>query len=209
MVNVNKITQLLLKKYPDPKIELRFKNPLELLVATILSAQCTDNKVNEVTKDLFRKYKTAESYASAKLSTFEQEIRPTGFYKNKAKMIIECCTQIIRDFNGKVPDTIDELTGLAGVGRKTANVILGSAFGKQVMAVDTHVLRVSNRLGLAHSKNPDKVEEELVNQLPGKKLTHINIALILHGRQICKAKKPLCPDCVLYKECTWQDKVAA
>jgi len=209
MANVNKITQLLLKKYPDPKIELRFKNPLELLVATILSAQCTDVRVNEVTKALFKKYKTADNYAGAKLTIFEQEIRSTGFYKNKAKMIIECCNQIVRDFNGKVPDTIEELTGLAGVGRKTANVILGSAFGKQAMAVDTHVLRVSNRLGMAHSKNPDKVEEELVNQLPGKKLTHINLALILHGRQTCKAKKPLCPDCVLYRECEWQDKVAA
>lgn len=206
---INKIVQLLLKKYPAPKIELRFKNPLELLVATILSAQCTDIKVNEVTKELFRKYKTAENYAKAKLTTFEKEIRPTGFYKNKAKMIIKCCSQILRDFNGKVPGTIEELTSLAGVGRKTANVILGSAFGIQAMAVDTHVLRVSNRLGIAHSKNPDKVEEELVSQLPGKKLTHINLALILHGRQTCKAKKPLCPECVLYSECEWPDKIAA
>ncbi len=209
MANAKKIVRLLLIKYPDPKIELRFKNRLELLVATILSAQCTDIKVNEVTKELFKKYTTAENYAKAKLTTFEKEIRPTGFYKNKAKMIIKCCDQIVRDFNGKVPGTIEELTGLAGVGRKTANVILGSAFGKQAMAVDTHVLRVSNRLGMAHSINPDKVEEELVNQLPGKKLTHINLALILHGRQTCKAKKPLCPDCVLYRECEWQDKVAA
>lgn len=209
MANSKKIVQLLLKKYPGPKIELRFNNPIELLVATILSAQCTDIKVNEVTKELFKKYKTAENYAGAILTTFEKEIRPTGFYKNKAKMIIECCNQIVRDFNGKVPGTIEELTGLAGVGRKTANVILGSAFGKQAMAVDTHVLRVSNRLGMAHSNNPDKVEKELVNQFPGKKLTHINLALILHGRQTCKAKKPLCPDCVLLSECEWQDKVAA
>jgi len=208
MANVKKIVQLLLKKYPDPKIELRFKNPLELVVATILSAQCTDIKVNEVTKELFRKYKTAEHYAGSELTTFEQEIRPTGFYKNKAKMIIECCRQIVTDFNGKVPDTIEELTRLAGVGRKTANVILGSAFGRQTMGVDTHVLRVSNRLGIAHSKNPDKVEEELVNQMPANKLTSINLALVLHGRRICKAKKPLCPDCVLYKECEWPDKIA-
>ena len=208
MANVKKIVQLLLKKYPDPKIELRFKNPLELVVATILSAQCTDIKVNEVTKELFKKYKTAEHYAGSELTTFEQEIRPTGFYKNKAKMIIECCRQIVTDFNGKVPDTIEELTRLAGVGRKTANVILGSAFGKQTMGVDTHVLRVSNRLGIAHSKNPDKVEEELVNQMPANKLTSINLALVLHGRRTCKAKKPLCPDCVLYKECEWPDKTA-
>jgi endonuclease-3 len=208
MANVKKIVQLLLKKYPDPKIELRFNNPLELVIATILSAQCTDVKVNEVTKELFRKYKTAGQYAEAELTTFEQEIRPTGFYKNKAKMIIECCRQIVTDFNGKVPGTIEELTSLAGIGRKTANVILGSAFGKQTMGVDTHVLRVSNRLGLAHSKNPDKVEEELANQMPGNKLTSINLALVLHGRRTCKSKKPLCPDCVLYKECEWPDKVA-
>ncbi len=206
MANAKKIVQLLLKKYPDPKIELRFNNPLELVIATILSAQCTDIKVNEVTKELFRKYKTAEQYAGAELTTFEQEIRPTGFYKNKAKMIIECCRQIVTDFNGKVPDTIEELTRLAGVGRKTANVILGSAFGEQTMGVDTHVLRVSNRLRLAHSKNPDKVEQELINQMPGNKLTSINLALVLHGRRTCKAKKPHCPDCVLYKECEWPDK---
>ncbi len=209
MANAKKIARLLLKKYPDPKIELHFKNPLELTVATILSAQCTDVKVNEVTEDLFRKYKTANDYAKAKLTTFEEEIRPTGFYKNKARMIIECCRQIVTDFNGKVPGTIEELTSLAGIGRKTANVILGSAFGKQTMGVDTHVLRVSNRLGIAHSKKPDNVEEELVKQLPKKQLTSINLALVLHGRRTCKAKKPLCPDCVLYKECEWQDKVAA
>jgi endonuclease-3 len=208
MANAKKIARLLLKKYPDPKIELRFKNPLELVIATILSAQCTDVKVNEVTEDLFRKYKTAKDYAGATLTTFEQEIRPTGFYKNKAKMIIECCRQIVTDFNGKVPDTIEELTRLAGVGRKTANVILGSAFGKQTMGVDTHVLRVSIRLGIAHSKNPDKVEEELVTQMPANKLTSINLALVLHGRRTCKAKKPLCQDCVLYKECEWPDKIA-
>lgn len=209
MANAKKIARLLLKQYPNPKIELRFQNPLELLVATILSAQCTDIKVNEVTKELFRKYKTAENYANAKLTTFKKEIRPTGFYKNKSKMIIECCNQIVREFNGKVPGTIEKLTRLAGVGRKTANVILGSAFGKQTMGVDTHVLRVSNRLGLADSKNPDKVEVALINQLPGKKLTSINLALVLHGRRTCKAKKPLCPECVLYKECEWPDKIAA
>jgi endonuclease-3 len=208
MADAKEIARLLLKKYPDPQIALRFNNPLELLVATILSAQCTDVKVNEVTKGLFSKYRTAEAYAGAKLPVFEKEIKPTGFYKNKAKMIIKCCNQIVSEFNGKVPDTIEELTRLAGVGRKTANIILGSAFGKQTMAVDTHVLRVSNRLGIAHSKDPDRVEEELVAQLPGKKLTVINLALILHGRQTCKAKKPLCPECLLYKECEWPDKTA-
>jgi endonuclease-3 len=187
MADAKKISKLLLGKYPQPKIALNFSNPLELLVATILSARCTDVKVNEVTKNLFRKYKTAGDYARADIKTFEQEIKPTGFYRNKAKMVIECCKKIIKDFNGKVPDTLDKLTTLPGVGRKTANVVLGSAFGKQTLAVDTHVLRVSNRLGIAHSSDPDKVEEELVAQLPEKTLTSFNLALILHGRETCTA----------------------
>ena len=206
MADAKKITALLLKKYPDPHIALHFSNPLELLVATILSAQCTDTRVNEVTKNLFKKYKKAGDYAGTRPGAFEAEIRPTGFYKNKAKMIINCCKKIVADFNGNVPSTIEELTTLAGVGRKTANVILGSAFGKQAMAVDTHVLRVSNRLGIAHSKNADKVEEALVTQLPENKLTKLNLALILHGRETCTARKPKCMECVLYKECEWPEK---
>ncbi len=207
MADAKKITALLLKKYPDPHIALNFSNPLELLVATILSAQCTDIRVNAVTKDLFKKYKKAADYAGTRPETFEAEIRPTGFYKNKAKMIINCCRKLVADFKGKVPSTIEELTTLPGVGRKTANVILGSAFGKQAMAVDTHVLRVSNRLGIAHSKNPDKVEEELVRQLPEHTLTKVNRALILHGRETCSARKPKCMACVLFKECDWPDKI--
>jgi endonuclease-3 len=206
MADAKKITKLLLGKYPHPKIALNFSNPLELLVATILSARCTDVKVNEVTKNLFRKYKTAGDYARADIKTFEQEIKPTGFYRNKAKMVIECCNKIIKDYNGKVPDTLDKLTTLPGVGRKTANVVLGSAFGKQTMAVDTHVLRVSNRLGIAHSSDPDKVEKELVTQLPEKTLTSFNLALILHGRETCTAIKPKCTVCVLYEECEWPEK---
>lgn len=207
MADAKKIAKLLLKKYPNPEIALNFSSPLELLIATILSAQCTDVRVNEVTKSLFKKYKTAEDYARASLKTFEQEIKPTGFYKNKAKMIIGCCKRIVQDFGGEVPSTIEELIRLPGVGRKTANVVLGSAFGKQTIAVDTHVLRVSNRLGIAHSQNPDRVEEELTEQLPADKLTAFNLALILHGRETCKAKKPLCHECVLYKECGWEGKV--
>lgn len=206
MANAKKIIELLLKKYPAPKIALNFSNPLELLVATILSAQCTDVRVNEVTESLFKKYKTAEDYARASLRTFEQEIKPTGFYKNKAKMIIECCKKIIKDFGGEVPPTIEELVSLPGVGRKTANVVLGSAFGKQTIAVDTHVLRVSQRLGIARSDSPNRVEEELTEQLPADKLTAFNLALILHGRETCKAKRPLCHECMLYKECEWTEK---
>ncbi len=206
MADAKKIAKLLLKKYPHPKIALHFSNPLELLVATILSAQCTDVRVNEVTKDLFKKYRTAADYAKADQKTFEMEIRPTGFYRNKAKMIIACCEKIAQDFKGKVPATIKELTTLPGVGRKTANVILGSAFGKQAMAVDTHVLRVSKRLGIARSSNPDRVEEELLSQIPENILTAFNLALILHGRETCVARKPRCPECVLYRECEWQEK---
>lgn len=206
MTKEEKITSLLLKKYKNPKTALDFSNPLELLVATILSAQCTDVRVNMVTEELFKKYRTADDYAQADLKTFENEIRSTGFFKNKAKSIINCCNQLVSDFDGKVPDTVEELTTLAGVGRKTANVVLGSAFGKEAIAVDTHVLRVSNRLGLAHSKNPDKVEQELTDRLPKGKLTSFNLALILHGRETCKARKPKCTECVLYKECDWPEK---
>jgi len=207
LANAKKITKLLLGKYPHPKIALNFSNPLELLVATILSARCTDVKVNEVTKTLFKKYKKAEDYARADQKTFEQEIKPTGFYKNKARMITGCCKKIVQEFNGKVPDTLEKLTTLPGVGRKTANVVLGSAFGKQTMAVDTHVLRVSNRLGIANSGDPDKVEEELVKKLSEDILTPFNLALILHGRETCTVIKPKCPVCILYDECEWPEKM--
>lgn len=206
MADAKKIAALLLKKYPNPKIALNFSNPLELLVATILSARCTDVKTNEVTKDLFKKYKTAKDYAAADPEELEREIKPTGFYKNKARMIINCCSKIVRDYRGTVPDTLESLTTLPGVGRKTANVVLGSAFNQQAVAVDTHVLRVSNRLGIAHAKDPDKVEEELVRQFPKAKLTALDLALILHGRETCTAMKPKCAECVLYRECDWPEK---
>jgi endonuclease-3 len=206
MANAKKIAELLLKRYPSPKLALNFSTPLELLVATILSAQCTDARVNEVTRQLFKKYRKAEDYARADMKRFEEEIRPTGFYKNKAKMIVECCKRLVEDYGGDVPDTLEELTGLPGVGRKTANMVLGSAFGKQTMAVDTHVLRVSNRLGLVRSDDPEVVEEGLVRQFPKGRLTKINLAMILHGRETCTARRPKCMECVLYKECEWPDK---
>ena len=206
MADAVKIAKLLLKKYPNPKSALNFSSPFELLVATILSAQCTDVRVNEVTKTVFKKYKTAQDYAEADVTIFENEIRPTGFYRNKARSIINCCKKLVKDFRGKVPDTIEDLTTLPGIGRKTANVILGSAFNKQAIAVDTHVLRVSKRLGIAHSDNPDRVEEELVRQLPGDILTKFNLALILHGRETCTARRPKCTQCVLYRECEWPEK---
>ena len=206
MADARKITRLLLKKYPHPEIALHFSNPLELLVATILSARCTDRKVNEVTKSLFRKYRTAKDYTRAAAAAFETEIRPTGFYKNKAKMIIDCCKKIETEFNGKVPGSLEELTTLPGVGRKTANVVLGSAFNKPAIAVDTHVLRVSNRTGIAHSNAPDRVEEELAAQIPKADQTAFTLAMILHGRETCTAVKPKCSHCFLSPECEWPEK---
>lgn len=206
MVDAKKIVELLLKKYPHPQIALYFSNPLELLVATILSARCTDVKVNKVTSELFKRYKTPEDYAGTDIRKFEQEISSITYYKNKAKMIIDCCKKLIKEFHGKIPQTMEELITLPAVGRKTANVILGSAFGKQAIPVDTHVLRVSNRLGLAHSNNPEKVEQELMNQVPQDKWTTFSLALILHGRETCIAVKPKCSECVLCKECEWEEK---
>lgn len=206
MVDADKIVAALHKCYPRPEIALRFSNPLELLIATILSAQCTDARVNEITKDLFKKYKSARGYAQADLQVLEQEIHSTGFYKHKAKAIINCCKKLAADFHGKVPDNIEALTALPGVGRKTANMVLANAFGHAAIAVDTHVLRVSNRLGLARAATADKVEEELMKQIPRRRWTAVGNALILHGRDTCTAKQPKCGDCALYALCTWPDK---
>lgn len=206
MVDAKRIIAALLKKYPNPRVALRFSGPLELLIATILSAQCTDARVNEVTKTLFKKYRSAKDYAQADLPAFEEEIRSTGFYKNKAKAIITCCKKLVADFQGKVPDSLEALTTLPGVGRKTANMVLGNAFAQAAIAVDTHVLRVSNRLGLAHAAKADKVEEELMRQIPRDQWTAVANALILHGRDTCTAKKPSCGACVLYAPCSWPEK---
>lgn len=207
MASARKITTLLLKQHPHPKLALDYSNALELLVAVILSAQCTDARVNEVTRSLFKKYKSAKHYANANIKVFEQEIRSTGFYKNKAKMVINCCKKLVEHFSGKVPTTIEELVTLPGVGRKTANMVLGNVYGKPGIAVDTHVLRVSNRLGLVQSKNAEDVEQALVKQVPKDKWTTFSNAMILHGREICTARKPRCSECGLYKECEWPEKL--
>jgi endonuclease III len=201
-----KVLKLLEKAYPGAKLALRFSNPLELLVAVILSAQCTDARVNEVTRSLFTKYRTARDYAAADPAVFEQEIRPTGFYRNKAKLVRACCEKLVKDYGGEVPGSLDELTKLPGAGRKTANMVLGNAFGIPGIAVDTHVLRVSNRLGLSQSDDPGKVEGELNRQIPRDKWTLFTNSIILHGREICTAKKPLCGVCPLYPACDWPDK---
>lgn len=202
MPNISNILRLLFKEYPDPKIELRYSNPLELLVATILSAQATDKKVNEVTDGLFLKYKNPSDYAIVDISELEKDIKSINFYRNKAKMIKGCCRMILDEFDGNIPDTIEKLTLLPGIGRKTANVILGNAFNKKnALAVDTHVLRVSNRLGLVREKNPDKVEARLMEVIPEDERTRFCKALTLHGRYTCKAMKPHCNVCCLTKEC--------
>ncbi|MFH1282791.1 MAG: endonuclease III [bacterium] len=201
------IVELLLKKYPEAKTALSHENPLELLVATILSAQCTDERVNIVTKDLFKKYKTASDYAKANISIFENDIHSTGFYKNKAKNIINSTKIIEAKFNGKVPKTMEELVTLPGIGRKTANVVLGSAYGIiSGIVVDTHVSRLSQRIGLTKNANPEKIELDLMDLLPKEHWIKFSHLLILHGRAICNAKKPKCKECMLLKLCNYEQK---
>jgi endonuclease-3 len=206
MADSRKITALLLKHYPKPKLALHSSNALELLIAVILSAQCTDARVNEVTATLFKKYRKAKDYAAADPAVLEEEIRSTGFYKNKTRSVIACCKKLLADFHGEVPHTLDELTTLPGVGRKTANMVLGNAFGVPAISVDTHVLRVSNRLGLAHSDDPQDVEAALMQQVAKEQWTAFGNAMILHGRETCTARKPRCPDCVLRAVCEWPDR---
>jgi endonuclease-3 len=190
------------KRWPDARCTLDFKNPLELLVATVLSAQCTDERVNKVTKNLFKKYKTARDYASAKPEELEQDIRSTGFYRNKAKSIRGAAKILREKHEGRVPDTMDELVELPGVARKTANVVLGSAFGKaEGVVVDTHVRRLSKRLALTEHDDPVKIERDLMTLFPRRDWTALGHALVLHGRHVCRARKPLCGECTLNDIC--------
>jgi endonuclease III len=200
------VLRVLLEQYPAPKLALNWHNPLELLIAVILSAQCTDARVNAVTAELFRKYRSARDYAQADVGTFEQEIRPTGFYRNKAKLVMACCKKLVADHGGKVPDTLEALTALPGVGRKTANMVLGNAFGKPGIAVDTHVMRVSVRLGLVQGGDAETIEAALMSQLPRAQWTAFTNAVILHGRRVCTARAPHCADCALNALCAWPDK---
>lgn len=202
MDRVKDIINRLKKKYPHPQIALRFETPLELLVATILSAQCTDKRVNIVTEALFKKYKTAKNYALADADTFSQEIKTTGFYRNKAKNILASAKKIVAEFNGRVPETMKDLLTLPGVARKTANVVLYNAFGKsEGIAVDTHVIRVSGRLALTKHKDPVKIEQDLMKQVPKPDWGDFTLRVVLHGRQTCLARNPRCPDCVLAEVC--------
>jgi len=196
------IIKRLNKEYLNTKIALKFGNPLEILVATILSAQCTDKRVNIVTQTLFKKYKKTGDYANADPKVFENEIRSTGFYRNKAKNIINAAKMILNNYKGKVPDTMQDLLSLPGVARKTANIVLGNAYGKvEGIAVDTHVRRLSQRLGLSRTDNPEKIEQDLINIVPKNEWFRITNLLIDHGRKICGARKPLCGNCVLEDLC--------
>lgn len=200
-MRVKKIWPILEKTYPKAKSALNFKNPLQMLIATILSAQCTDARVNIVTSKVFKKYKSAADWSKADLKHIESDIRSTGFYRNKAANIKNASKVIIDQFDGKVPDTMEELVSLPGVGRKTANVVLGSAFGRPAIACDTHVIRLSRRLGLSANSDPVKLEFDLAEILPKRIWTVFSHALILHGRAICKARKPDCDNCPISKYC--------
>jgi len=198
---VRKIRPILEKTYPDAKTALTFRNPLELLIATILSAQCTDTRVNMVTEHVFKRYKSARDWAEADIERIESDIRSTGFYHNKALSIKGACTEIIKKFDGKVPDTMEELVTLPGVGRKTANVVLGGAFAKPAIACDTHVIRLSRRLGLSENSDAVKLEFDLMEVVSKRSWTLFGDLLIFHGRNVCKARKPDCENCPISKHC--------
>ena len=203
---VKNIWPLLNKAYPDAKIALKFVNPLELLISTILSAQCTDVRVNLVTKDLFRQYKSASDWASADLKEIEEGIRSTGFFRNKAVNIKGACTKIVEQYDGKVPDTMEELLTLPGVGRKTANCVLGDAFGIPGITCDTHVIRLSRRLALSANSDPVKLEFDLAEIVPRANWTRFSHLLIHHGRNVCRARKPDCNNCPVSEHCPAADK---
>lgn len=201
---VDEIFPILKKTYPDAKIALKFRTPVQLLVATILSAQCTDVRVNIVTKDLFKKYKKIADFANADIDQFQEDIRSTGFYKNKSKNIIAAANLILENYSGKVPSTMEELVKLPGVGRKTANCLLGNVFNTPGITCDTHVIRLSRRLALSENSDPVKLEYDLMEIVPRTKLggwTMFSHLMIFHGRNICKARKPNCPNCPIAKHC--------
>jgi endonuclease-3 len=197
----NRVRRALQKLYPDAHCALHFRTPLELLIATILAAQCTDKRVNLVTPALFARYPDAHAYANADPAELERMIQSTGFFRNKARNIIACCKAIVADHGGEVPRTMDELVPLAGIGRKTANVLLGNAFDTPGIPVDTHVSRLSQRMGLTLHNDPVKIEADLMALVPKKLWTMFAHQMIFHGRQVCHARKPLCESCTLASFC--------
>lgn len=202
-----KILAILEETYPDACVTLDFKNPFQLLIATILAAQCTDERVNQVTKGLFKRYATPNAFAETDPIELEEAIRSTGFYRNKTKSVIGCCKKLVEEFGGQVPQTMEALITLPGVWRKTANIVLSNALGITAgIAVDTHVMRVANRLGLAQSDKPDEIEQQLCRIVPKEKWTPLTHLLVFHGRAVCTAKRPACPRCPVRHLCPWLDK---
>lgn len=203
---VPRIITELERAHPDAQLALHFSSPLELLVALILAAQCTDKKVNEVSASLFRRYRTADAFATAIPDELEAAVRPTGFYRQKAKTVRACCQQLVERYGGDVPRTLDALLTLPGVGRKTANIILGNAFGVPAIGVDTHVARLAQRLGLSAETDPDKIEADLVPVVPPAKRVRFCHLLQYHGRRVCAARRPECPHCPIADLCPYPDK---
>ena len=203
---VNEIVRLLLAEYPEARCSLDYEKPYELLIATRLAAQCTDARVNIVTKTLFQKYPSLEAFAGADLNELEEDVKPCGFYRTKAKSIKEMAGQLINDFGGKVPDTMDELLSLSGVGRKTANLILGDVYGKPAVVTDTHCIRITGRLGLTSNTEPAKVEKDLVKLLPPEISNHFCHQTVQFGRDICRARNPKCGECTLNYFCRYYGK---
>ena len=201
-IDVKKILKILDKEYPEKKVALKHRNSLELLIATILSAQCTDERVNIVTKGLFRKYKSAKDFADSDINELENEIRSIGLFRSKAKNIKKTCKLLVDEFNGEVPSNMNDLLKLHGVARKTANIVLSNWFGiASGIAVDTHVKRISFRLGLTNHDNPNKIEKDLMEIIPKKCWLHFNYIVVDHGRALCKAPTPICSKCPLNKLC--------
>lgn len=196
-----------MQQIPVARMELAHRSPWELLVATILSAQCTDQRVNQVTPALFARFREPRDFAAAPPAELETLIKSTGFYKSKAKHLIGCGRAVAERFGGTVPQDMELLTSIPGVGRKTANVILGNAFGKPAVVVDTHVKRVANRLSLTASEDPEQIEDDLQRQFPQSQWTDVSQRLLLHGRYVCLARKPQCAECCLYDECQWKGKL--
>ena len=199
--NMDEWIRRLEKAHPDARIALNFSSPLELLVSLILAAQCTDERVNEVTRSLFRKYRTAGDYASALQEVLEAEVKSTGFFRNKAKAIRTCCMELVERFRGEVPDRIEDLITLPGVGRKTANIVLGNAFGEPAIGVDTHVKRLAGRMGFSRQSDPDRIEEDLCRVVPRERWIRFCHLLQFHGRRVCVARGPKCGICTVEDLC--------
>ena len=203
MKDISKILDVLEDTYPNAQCELNYTTPFELLIATILSAQCTDVRVNKVTEVLFKKYNTPKAFSKLSIEEISEEIKSCGLYKSKAENIKVTSEMLCEIYKGKVPNTLEELTKLPGVGRKTANVVLSNAFNQEAMAVDTHVFRVANRIGIVHTQTPEKTEFALMEAIPKNRWSHSHHLLIFHGRRICKARKPECSMCPIKNDCSY------